>query len=248
MKKIFTISMLLLSVSLFARDNDNDITGRRGNDNDIITPVLDSTSGTTGTTGTSSTVGTMVGTHTDTFTSNLTAENTTPIIELNTDGYKAEFKEYRSQQKIAKAIDKAAIKEDAKKFGKEISAIIKGCKISFVGNLIGTAPAKDYNAKNICFLNKIRTMNNEKHRFILSTIAAGCEASYEGYNTDQYTMQRKYLCYRNALRAAIKTRKGLVIGWGDKDENTDYIIKPIESSTIEGDSHTPPTSGDSDIN
>lgn len=229
MKTLFTISMLLFSVSAFALINANDI-NHAPNANDI-NPV-------TGTTGSStSTVGTSTGTTTPT-----TDATMVPTIDVGPDGnYKASLKERKLAIKAEKAITKAEIKDDAAVLGKEIEAIIKNCKTKMFG-----AAIKDYQTKSMCFENKINTMNNERHRVILSAIIIECNTSYDYAITDTdrdmylYMMQRKYLCYRNALRAALKTRKGLVIGWGDKESNMPYVVKSVESSTIESENNPNP--------
>ena len=156
-----------------------------------------------------------------------TSEPTITAVTLDSDGYKVEFKEFKAKQKIQKALTKAAIKEDAKNLGLKIQAIIKGCKAKTV---------KDYNSANTCFYTKIALMDSGKHKFILSTIVAQCETAWtlDGSNKDPYTAQnmaqRKYLCYRNALRAQLKTTKGLVIGWGSDDEQAPYSTDMISCS------------------
>lgn len=226
MKTLFTIFLLLFSVSLFAAAN--------ANDNDTIIPTLDGnpvTMGTTGSTG-ASTVGTTTGT-TVTTTPN-TEEATTPMMELSTDGYKATFKGYKLQQKMEKVMTKDAIKKDAKELGQKVEVIIKACK----AKMFAASTQADYTAQNICFANKIITMDEGKHKFILSTIVAQCEAAW-GSNGALEVVQRKYLCYRNALRAALKTSKGLVIGWGAQEQKLEYDLVPIEKSQIESGETTP---------
>jgi hypothetical protein len=224
MKTLFTIFLLLFSVSLLAAGNDND---GMGPDNPVTgVPV------TTGSAGSNSTVGVSTGTE-----ATINEATTLPIIELSTDGYKATFKEIPLTQKTEKTLTKAAIKKDAVELSDKMETIIKTCKVKTY------ATTQDYNAKNTCFFKMAKEMNEGKHKFILSTIIALCAASNDTASDDpKYSAQTKYLCYRNVLRAVLKTKKGFVIGWGNKEKSAPYPATAIESEKINSDIDEDPAS------